>query len=147
MDAEQTYFEDVAAGDEVVSPGLTLTEAHVSLYRGVTGDGADDDPQTIPALLPLALSTGLGWRVSRAPLAVMAFLGFEWEIVRPLRVGDTIHATSRAATLRRMREGGIIIEEHEVVDQRGVVAQRGRFTFMVARRPRGPQARKGESPS
>jgi acyl dehydratase len=147
MDAEQTYFDDVTAGDEVVSPGMTLTEAHVSLYRGITGDGEDDDPQATPALLALALSTGLGWRVSRAPLAVMAFLGFEWEIVHPLRVGDTIHVTSRAATLRRMREGGIIIEEHEVIDQRGVVAQRGRFTFMVARRPGGKQGQKGESSS
>jgi acyl dehydratase len=147
MDTEQIYFDDVTVGEEVVSPGLTLTEAHVSLYRGVTGDGETDDPLAIPALLPLALSTGLGLRVSRAPLAVMAFLGFEWEIVHPLWVGDTIHVTSRAARLRRMREGGVLIEEHEVVDQRGVIAQRGRFMFMVAKRPGARQGQKGESPS
>jgi acyl dehydratase len=140
----QTYFEDLQLGEVVVSPGVTLTEALVRLYQGVTGDG-DGDPTVIPPLLPLALSTGLGWRVPRAPLAVSAFLSFEWEIVHPLRVGDTIHGTARATARRPMREGGLIIEDHELIDQRGVVVQRGRFTFLVARRPAGPTTEKGES--
>jgi acyl dehydratase len=141
---QKTYFEDVAVGDVVVSPGLTVTQTHVSLYRGLTGE-VMDDAETVPELLPLALSTGLGWRVPRPPLAVTAFLGFEWEIVQPLRVGDTIHGTSRATALRPMREGGIVIEDHEVIDQRGVVVQRGRFTFMVARRAGGRPPQKGVS--
>jgi hypothetical protein len=33
-----------------------------------------------------------------------------------------------------MRDAGIVIEEHEIVDQRGETAQRGRFTFLVAKR-------------
>ena len=145
LSATHTYFDDVELGETVVTPALTLTEALVRLYQGVTGDGDGDDPTGIPPLLPLALSTGLGWRVPRPPLAVTAFLSFEWEIVHPLRVGDTIHGASRAAARRPMREGGILIEEHELVDQRGVVVQRGRFTFLVARRPGRPTVQKGES--
>jgi hypothetical protein len=132
---ERHYFEDVVVGDELASPGLTITEGHVGLYRGITGDGGED-PHAVPELLPLALSTGLGWRVPRPPLAVKAFLGFEWEILKELRVGDTIRTSSRPTTRRRMREGGLVIEEHEIVDQRGVVVQRGRFTFLVEHRPR-----------
>jgi acyl dehydratase len=132
---ERHYFEDVVVGDKLLSPGLTITEAHVGLYRGVTGDGGED-PAAVPDLLPLALSTGLGWRAPRPPLAVTAFLGFDWEILQPLRVGDTIRTSSRATTRRRMREGGVVVEEHEVIDQRGVVVQRGRFTFLVEHRPR-----------
>ena len=142
MAAEQTYFEDVTVGEEVATPAITVTEAHVSLYRSLAGEAADD-PAAVPELLPLCLSTGLGWRVPRPPLAVTAFLSVEWEILKSLRAGDTIHGVSRAATRRPMREGGIIIEDHEVVDQRGVVVQRGRFTFLVARRTPAAASQKG----
>lgn len=132
--ATRLYFDDVELGHEVSSPALTVTEAHVGLYRGLTGDDAVV-PAAVPELLPLALATGLGWRVPRPPLAVQAFLGLEWEILKPLHVGDTIHSTSRATARRPMREGGVLVEEHRVIDQHGEVVQRGRFTFLVAKRP------------
>ncbi len=62
-------------------------------------------------------------------------MSMDYQIVRPLRVGDTVYGTSRVVSRRTMREGGIVIEDHEIIDQRGEVAQRGRFTFLVARRP------------
>ena len=127
------YFEDVQIGDEDLTPAMTLTEAHTALYRGLTGD-APDDPTAIPDLLPLCLSTGLGWRMARPPLVVLAFMGFEWTIHRPLRIGDTVHGRARAVVKRSMREAGVIIEDHEIVDQRGDVVQGGRFTFLVAKR-------------
>ena len=127
------YFEDVTVGDRTVSPAVTLTQAHVSLYLGLSGESSDD-PQEIPSLLPLALSTGLAWRLPTPPLVVTAFVGFDWEIVKPLRVGDTVHSRGRTASKRSMRDAGIVIEEHEIVDQRGETAQRGRFTFLVAKR-------------
>jgi len=129
-----TYFEDTALDHVVTSPAITLTAAHVSLYSGLTGD-ARDDPTLVPDGLPICVSTGLGWRVDRPPLAVMAFMSLEWQPIRTLRVGDTIYGHSRVATRRAMREGGVVIEEHELIDQRGEVVARGRFTFLVARRP------------
>ena len=131
--AEQTYFEDTKLNDVVTSPAMTVTEAHVSLYAGLTGDGAAT-AGTVPELLPLCLSIGLGWRVPQPPLAVLAFMSMDWEIKRPLHVGDTIYSTSRVVSRRNMREGGIVIEDHQIIDQRGEIAQRGRFTFLVARR-------------
>jgi acyl dehydratase len=131
---EQTYFEDLVKDESVESPALTVTEAHVSLYRGLVSEAADD-PHAVPELLPLCLSTGLGWRVPRPPLAVLAFMGLEWQVLEPLRVGDTIRGRSRPVLRRSMREGGVVVEEHEIVDQRGRVVQRGRFTFLVAKRP------------
>jgi hypothetical protein len=126
-----TYFEDVEVGDVEVTPAMTLTEAHAALYRGLTGESPDTSP--IPDLLPLCLATGLGWRTSRPPLAVLAFMSFDWKIHRELRVGDTVHGRARAALKRSMREGGVIIEDHELIDQHGEVAQSGRFTFLVAK--------------
>lgn len=141
----QTWFEDVEVGDVFLTPAMTITEAHVSLYRGLTFDEGVE-PSAVPELLPLCLSIGLGWRIDRPPLAVIAFLSFDWEVLKPLRVGDTIHCISRTASRRAMREGGILVEDHEIVDHRGQVAQRGRFTFLVARRPQPAAPPGGETP-
>jgi len=132
--ATHTFFEDTKLNDLVTSPAMTLTEAHLSLYSGITGDVAVE-PGAVAELLPLCLSIGLGWRVPQPPLAVLAFMSMDYQIVRPLRVGDTVYGTSRVVSRRTMREGGLVIEDHEIIDQRGEVAQRGRFTFLVARRP------------
>ena len=37
-----------------------------------------------------------------------------------------------------MRDGGVIFEDHELIDQHGEVAQGGRFTFLVAKRSAEP---------
>lgn len=134
MPAERTYFEDVAAGERSESPAITVTQAHVSLFRGLAGD-LTEDPAEVPTLLPLCLTTGLGWRVPRAPLAVQAFIGFEWEMLQPLRVGDTIATRAQAVQTRALRDAGLVVQAYEVLDQRGEIVQRGRVTFLVAKRP------------
>jgi len=130
----QFYFEDVVLHGVVETPALTLTETHVALYSGLSHDSAVE-PGTVPELLPLCLTTGLGWRVPQPPLAVLAFMGFEWEVLQPVRVGDTIHSRSKTVVKRSMREGGVIVEERQVINQRGEIVHRGRFTFLVAKRP------------
>lgn len=129
------YFEDVEKGVPLETPGITLTAAHVTLFAGVTGDVALREPYAVPDLLPLSLSSGLGWRVPRPPLAVLAFMGFEWRFLKPVSVGDTIRSVSRTLTKRSMREGGVIIEERHIVNQRGETVQSGKLTLLVARRP------------
>jgi acyl dehydratase len=127
------YFEDIHVGAIVETPAITVTEAHVTLYSGLTQDTAE--PGAVPELLPLCLTPGLGWRVNQPALAVLAFMGFEWRMNAPVRVGDTIHSRSRTAVKRSMREGGVVVEEREVINQRGEVVHQGRFTFLVAKRP------------
>jgi hypothetical protein len=137
--AAQFYFEDVVLHGVLETPAMTVTQAHVGLYEGLTHE--ETAPGMVPDLLPLCLTTGLGWRVPQPPLAVLAFMGFEWQIREPLRVGDTIHSRSRTAVKRSMREGGVIVEEREVINQRGEVVQQGKFTFLVAKRPTAPAAK------
>ena len=131
----QCYFEDVEMNVALETPGMTLTRAHVALFTGITGEAAPRDPDAVPSLLPLSLSSGLGWRVPRPPLAVLAFMGFEWRFLAPLHVGDTIHSVSRTLTKRTMREGGVVIEERKIVNQRDETVQAGKLTLLVARRP------------
>jgi acyl dehydratase len=138
------FFEDVVLHDVIETPGVTVTQAHVSLYAGVTGDGAAE-AAVAPDLMLLCLTTGLGWRVPQPPLVVLAFMGIEWHVDAPLRVGDTIHSRSRTAVKRSMRDGGVIIEEREVINQRGETVQHGKFTFLVAKRPAAAAAQGGSA--
>ena len=134
MTGPRFYFEDVVLHGVVETPALTLTEAHVAMYAGLSQD-PPLAPGVVPELLPLCLTTGLGWRVPQPPLAVMAFMGFEWHVLQSVRVGDTIYSRSRTAVKRSLREGGVIVEERQVINQRGEVVHRGKFTFLVAKRP------------
>lgn len=145
--ADVSYFEDVEVGMAAETPGRTLTEADVIQYAGLTGDwdrrstdaeyasSTEIGARSIPDLLPLCVSSGLGWRIPLPPLAVLAFMGFEWKFHLPLRIGDTIRCRTRVGAMRSMKEGGIVIEEREVLNQRGEIVQSGKVTFLVAKRP------------
>ena len=128
-----SYFEEIVLGDVHETPGMTITSAHVAIYLGITRELAADD-SAVPDLLPLCFTTGLGWRVPKPPLVVLAFMGLDWQVLRSVRVGDTIMSRSRVVTKRPMRDAGVVVEEREVVDQRGEVVQRGRLTYLVAKR-------------
>src|SRR6266498_4784068 len=140
------YIEDVRIGLALETPGMTLTETHVTLFGAVIGD-RPADPQGVPDLLPLCLSSGLGWRLPQLPLVVLAFMGAEWRFLRPARVGDTIRCVSRSLAKRSLKEGGVVIEERNILNQRDEVVQRGKLTLLVAKRPVEAQSPAGGSAS
>jgi acyl dehydratase len=127
-----TYFEDVVVDDVKFTPAVTVTEAHVEMYQGITREMAATGH--IPDVLPLCLAVGLGWRVKDPPMAVQAFVALDWKVVKELRVGDTMHSRSRIVSKRPMRDAGLIVDERTILDQHGEVVQQGRFTFLVAKR-------------
>jgi len=128
-----TYFEDVVVDQLKTTPAITVTAAHVEMYRGLTREMAAG-PGEVPDVLPLCMAIGLGWRVKDPPMAVQAFVALDWKIVRELRVGDTMHTSSRIISKRPMRDAGLIVDERTILDQHGEVVQQGRFTFLVAKR-------------
>ena len=130
----KTYFEDVTVGLVLETPGMTVSEAHVAMFGGLSDD-RPSEAGLVQDLLPLCLSSGLGWRVAQPPLVVLAFMGFEWRFVQPARVGDTIRAVSKSLAKRLMKEGGVVIEERRILNQRDEVLQTGKLTLLVAKRP------------
>jgi acyl dehydratase len=130
-----TYFEDVVVDKVQVTPAITVTETHVALYEGLTRD-APAGAGGVPDVLPLCMVIGLGWRVKDPPLVVMAFVGLDWQVMRELRVGDTVHSRSRILSKRPLRDGGLVVDERTVIDHRGEIVQQGKFTFLVAKRPK-----------
>jgi 3-hydroxybutyryl-CoA dehydratase len=130
----RVYFEDVQTGVPFETPGMTLTETHAALFNSLNAT-RPGEPGSIPDLLPLCVSSGLGWRVPQPPLVVLAFMGFEWRFLKPARVGDTIRSVSKTVAKRSMKEGGVVVEERSILNQRDEVVQSGRLTLLVAKRP------------
>src|SRR2546428_10381558 len=97
-----SYFEDVPVEHVEETPGLTITSAHVAIYLGLTRELADDGG-AVPDVLPLCFTTGLGWRVPKPPLVVLAVIGLDWQGVRSRRVGGTNISRSRGRAERPER--------------------------------------------
>ena len=129
----QYYFEDVEIGKVLETPAMTVTQAHVAMYGGLVGIPAG--LEAVQDLLPLCLSSGLGWRAPQPPVVVLAFMGFEWKFFEPVRVGDTIRSASKTIAKRLLKEGGVVIEERKILNQRDQTLQAGKLTLLVARRP------------
>ena len=133
MAPSQYYFEDVEIGKVLETPAMTVTQAHVAMYGGLVGIPAG--LEAVQDLLPLCLSSGLGWRAPQPPVVVLAFMGFEWKFFEPVRVGDTIRSASKTIAKRLLKEGGVVIEERKILNQRDQTLQAGKLTLLVARRP------------
>src|SRR2546427_4124618 len=104
-----SYFEDVPLEHVEETPGLTITSAHVAIYLGLTRELADDGG-AVPDVLPLCFTTGLGWRVPKPPLVVLAFMGLDWQVVRPASGGGTNTGPAPVAAEPPMRHARGVAE-------------------------------------
>ena len=138
------YFEDLEVGDGFETPGRTVTEADVVSYATISGEQdvldlaarQSDGRALVPELLIMVMSSGLGFRAPAETPQVLAFMVFDLHILLPVYVGDTIRCRVRVAGKRPMRDGGVIVEQRQMVNQRGDVVQESEYKLLVARRPK-----------
>lgn len=138
------YFEEIEVGKVFRTPGRTVTEADLVRFAAIAGDheGLDrsgsqaGQSPPVPDMLVTVLTSGLGFRAPVPQAQVLAFMVFDWRILAPVRVGDTVHCRMQVSAKRALREGGVLVEKREVVNQRGEVVQEGEYKLLVARRPR-----------
>ena len=138
------YFEDLEVGDGFESPGRTITEADVVSFAAISGDqealdfttGEAGLPPVVPELLIMIMSSGLGFRAPAETPQVLAFMVFDLYIHLPVHVGDTLRCRIRVAGKRPMKDGGVIVEQRQMLNQRGDVVQEAEYKLLVARRPR-----------
>ena len=138
------YYEDLKIGDGFDTPGRTITEADMVRYATLSGDqdsldftaGAPDLPPVVPDLLVMAITSGLGFRAPAETPQILAFMVFDLRMHLPVRVGDTIRCRIRVAGMRPMKDGGVVVERRQMVNQRGDVVQEAEYKLLVARRPR-----------
>ncbi len=139
------YFEEFEVGDEMTSPGRTVTEADVVMFAGLSGDynqlhtdaeyakGTAFGERIAHGLLGLAIASGLGSRLGFVEGTALAFLGLDWKFKKPIKIGDTIHLRARVARKKEMRRlgGGIVVFDMALLNQRGEITQKGQWTILV----------------
>jgi len=139
------YFEEFAVGDEVISPGRTVTEADIVAFAALSGDynqlhtdaeyakGTIFGERIAHGLLGLSIASGLGARLGFIEGTAQAFMGLDWKFRGPIKIGDTIHIEAQVARKKEIPRlgGGIIVFDVAVINQRGETVQKGQWTVLV----------------
>ena len=140
-------YEDVAVGDQYLSPARTVTEADVAAFAGLTGDYApmySDETyarrsavgrRVAHGLLGLCLVEGLMIRVPPGEGRGIASLGWQWRFDAPLVPGDTVRASWEIVSKRRSQrrpDRGIVEEAVRLENHRSEVIQGGVHAVLLA---------------
>lgn len=146
------YLEDLSPGQTFVTPGRTVTEADVASFAAWTGDYNPLHTDEVYArstrfgrriahgLIGPALCVGLLSRLGVFDGSAIALLGVdEWRFVAPIFLGDTVHAEVEIAGIRVTSSGrsAVVRRAFSLVNQDGVVVQRGYLNVLVASRSAG----------
>jgi acyl dehydratase len=122
------YYDELEVGDHRVFRGVTISEAHLLGFAGVTGDHyvlhtdaeyaatTQFGQRVAHGLLVLSCGAGL---VPLEPGRVVAFLGMEVRFTAPTFIGDTIHPEMRVVSKRESSIGGIVVVEETILNQCG----------------------------
>ena len=137
-------FEQLEVGDWYVTAGITVTEAHIVGFAGLSGDLFDvhmDDEFAREAgfpgriahgLLGLAMADGLKTRCAVRLLGI-ATLGWNWSFRAPLLPNDRIHARMSVLSKRetRNKDRGIATFKMSVINQRSETIQDGETQLLM----------------
>lgn len=143
------YLEDYAVGDAAKSPSRTITESDITNFAGLSGDfneihvsetvsaGGQFGRRIAHGMLGLSIASGLATQMGFMRDTVVAFRGLDWEFTAPIFIGDTIHASVAVTETKAMTRVGIgkVSFKVEVLNQAGVVCQRGNWHLLVKMRP------------
>jgi len=153
------FWEDVPEGAEVIGPGVTITDAHLVSWAGLTGDwvslhldaeyaAAHSFGERI-AHGPLTLSLSLGLLTQTGIFGnVRAWLGVdEVRALTPVVIGDTIHpeATLRQTRATKRAGQGIWTLDYRTLNQRGEVVMTFSSSLMLLRREAAELTDRNES--
>jgi 3-hydroxybutyryl-CoA dehydratase len=122
------YYDELNVGDRREFSAITITEAHVVNFAGVTGDhfGLHMDAEyakTTPfkqrvahGLLVLSCGAGL---IPILPGRMLAFLGMdEVRFTAPVFIGDTVHPVMEILEKREKAPGGVVTIAETILNQR-----------------------------
>ena len=133
------WYEEWNVGDEWVTASRTIEHADVILFAGLTGDFASlhtsDEfaKQTLfgkriaHGLLGQAISIGFFFRLGLLDGTAMAYLNANTNFVRPIFLGDTVHAKISLKSKRETKKAdrGVAIFRIQLINQRNILIFNG----------------------
>lgn len=144
----QNYWDALQEGDQLRSPGLTVTEAHLVSWAGLTGDWV-----SLHLDAQYAAETRFGQRIAHGPLTLSAALGLmtqtgyfsnvvawlgldEVRAVAPVLIGDTIHARALVTEARETKkpDAGLWALAYTVLNQDDETVMTFTSRFLIERR-------------
>jgi itaconyl-CoA hydratase len=142
------YWDALVTGDRLHSPGLTITEAHLVSWAGLTGDWVSlhlDEEYAAQTQFgqrighgPLTLSVALGLMTQTGYFSnVIAWLGLDSvRALNPVFIGDTIRVQAEVAQARETKnpEAGLWTINYTVVKQDGTEVMTFSSSFLIKHR-------------
>ena len=143
------YWEDLCQDDVISSPGLTISEAHLVTWAGLTGDIVSLHLDEV-----YASKTQFGKRIGHGPLSLACALGLltqtgyfknvaawlgldEVRATAPVFIGDTIRANAELIETRETSKPGMGIWKfkYSVINQDEKTVMTFYSSFMMVRKP------------
>jgi acyl dehydratase len=150
----EKFWEDFSVGDKVTSMGITVTEAHVVTWAGLTMDfyplhmdkeyasKTQFKERIVHGPLTFALAVGLMGLTGYAKDSVSAWLGVNnMRIPAPVKIGDTIRLHAEITQMRESKNPnqGLTVMHYEVVNQRDEPVMTFEMRFLMHRREQGEE--------
>ena len=143
------YWESLSLEDVIESAGITITDAHLVTWAGLTGDIVSlhlDETYAAKTVFgerighgPLTLSIALGLLTQTGYFGnVAAWLGLDSvRAQKPVFINDTIRARARLAECRPTSKPGTGIWgfDYTVLNQHDEVVMTFRSSFLILREP------------
>lgn len=144
--ARGLYFEEFQVGQQIQSPGRTITEADVMMFAGLSGDHTTihtdaEYAQTTPfgqrvahGLLGMAIASGLAARTGVLEGTVIAFRAIkDWKFSLPVFFGDTIHIVLEVKEKKALPRlgGGSLLIEIDVLNQDDKSVMKGHWSVLM----------------
>jgi len=145
------YFEEFTLDQKLTTLSRTVTEGDIMNFAGLTGDynqihtdahfaaGTQFGQRIAHGLLGLSVAVGLLMRTGVLEGTVIAFREInDWKFIKPVFIGDTIHALMDVKELKVMPRigGGLAVVNIEVRNHKDEQLMKGTLTLLVASKPK-----------
>ena len=155
LEARGLYLDQFTVGQSWVTPARTITESDLVTFAGLSGDfnplHTDEEfarrtqfgGRIFHGPGVFAIAIGLEARLGLKDATALAFLGMNWNLSAPVRIGDTIRVRQTVAEVKPSRskpDRGVVTFDVEVMNQHDEICQHGQWFVMFRREELGERS-------